>query len=206
MPGYPLAFAVFPFAIWAAFRFGQRGTATAILIAAGLAMLGAMGGAAGETMTVDIANFAFAPAELRISAGTDVQPHRTAERAELDTVLQEIDQHRRQHFLIGVDGQPEGAQHLLAELVDRRDGRGRRVRQYTGRARPGSSCRSARCRLPAARCSASWAGCSLPASRRRRSSAMMPRTGSTTSFSSLQAISKLAKATDAKKLILFISF
>jgi PAS domain S-box-containing protein len=44
LPGYPLAFAVFPFAIWAALRFGQRGTAAVILIAAGLAILGAVGG------------------------------------------------------------------------------------------------------------------------------------------------------------------
>jgi plastocyanin len=34
--------------------------------------MGTMGGDAGETMTVDIANFAFAPAELRIAAGTTV--------------------------------------------------------------------------------------------------------------------------------------
>jgi plastocyanin len=34
--------------------------------------MGAMGADAGETMTVDIANFAFAPAELRITAGTTV--------------------------------------------------------------------------------------------------------------------------------------
>lgn len=33
---------------------------------------GAMDGDAGETVIVDIANFAFAPAELRISAGTQV--------------------------------------------------------------------------------------------------------------------------------------
>ena len=44
LPGYPLAFAVFPFATWAAVRFGQQGTAAVILIAAGLAVFGAIGG------------------------------------------------------------------------------------------------------------------------------------------------------------------
>jgi plastocyanin len=34
--------------------------------------MGSMGGEAVERVTVDIANFAFAPAELRISAGTEV--------------------------------------------------------------------------------------------------------------------------------------
>ena len=34
--------------------------------------MGAMGGDAAETVTVDIANFAFAPPELRIAAGTTV--------------------------------------------------------------------------------------------------------------------------------------
>jgi PAS domain S-box-containing protein len=44
LPGYPLAFAVFPFAVWAALRFGRRGTAGVILLAAGLAILVASGG------------------------------------------------------------------------------------------------------------------------------------------------------------------
>jgi PAS domain S-box-containing protein len=37
---YPLAYIVFPFVIWAAFRFGQRGAVTATLVGAGLAVWG----------------------------------------------------------------------------------------------------------------------------------------------------------------------
>ncbi|MCK6630224.1 MAG: MASE1 domain-containing protein [Anaerolineae bacterium] len=37
---YPLAYIIFPFVIWAAFRFGQRGAVTATLVAAGLAVWG----------------------------------------------------------------------------------------------------------------------------------------------------------------------
>ncbi|MBE7469107.1 MAG: MASE1 domain-containing protein [Anaerolineales bacterium] len=37
---YPLAYIIFPFVIWAAFRFGQRGATTATLVAAGLAVWG----------------------------------------------------------------------------------------------------------------------------------------------------------------------
>jgi len=42
--GYPLHYAVFPLVVWAALRFGQRGTATVTLIASALAILGTVGG------------------------------------------------------------------------------------------------------------------------------------------------------------------
>jgi PAS domain S-box-containing protein len=37
-PNYPLAYLVFPFVMWAAFRFGQRGAVTATLVSAGMAV------------------------------------------------------------------------------------------------------------------------------------------------------------------------
>ena len=44
VPNHPLAYAVFPFVIWAALRFGQRETATALLLIEVLAIVGAVTG------------------------------------------------------------------------------------------------------------------------------------------------------------------
>jgi signal transduction histidine kinase len=54
LPNYPLAYAVFPFVIWAALRFGQQGAATATLTVSALAVSGTLRGVGvfgGETVT-----------------------------------------------------------------------------------------------------------------------------------------------------------
>src|SRR5262249_58979063 len=48
--GYPLHYAVFPVVVWAAVRFGQRGTATVTLIASALAISGTVRGSGPFTM------------------------------------------------------------------------------------------------------------------------------------------------------------